>query len=309
MTLEQLDALRKLIQMTTPGPWVWRGPSSDDPADLWTADGKDAIVCVQTTNDDVRFIQAMREYAEPLVEAAWQLAAELPAAWREDLESLQGIVERLGKERDAALATVEQMRKERDEALDTVGAARDIVCLTTIGCGECQLCVALLAEQQLTRELEAIKADRDDARSDLAFIEAEYAKANNSDLTRDALALKIAALELDENRRWAIEFAEVSKLLDAQGIDHSLQGGPLSPAERVQILVSQRDEARRWLKGSREEVQRLTQERWETASKQAEVIQKATKERDEARQELADTKAALKLLSEMFRDISMGSAR
>lgn len=172
MTLEQLDALRKLIQMTTPGPWVWRGPSSDDPADLWTADGKDAIVCVQTTNDDVRFIQAMREYAEPLVEAAWQLAAELPAAWREDLESLQGIVERLGKERDEALATAEQMRKERDEALNRFEVLQELSdqMAHSAGLSARRMEQAQQSRAQAYKERNEARAENERLRADLAWV-------------------------------------------------------------------------------------------------------------------------------------------
>ena len=48
---------------------------------------------------------------------------------------------------------------------------------------------ALLAEEE-----------RDEARSELNFIQKEYAKANASDLTRDALALQNAALKLDLDR-------------------------------------------------------------------------------------------------------------
>jgi len=43
--------------------------------------------------------------------------------------------------------------------------------------------------------------------------------------------------------------------------------------------------------------------------KQHEFAQDALRERDKAVQELAHTKAALKMLAELFRDISLGSAR
>lgn len=63
-----------------------------------------------------------------------KLDAELPAAWREDVESLNTLNERLCRERD-------------------------------------------------------------EAKAELAFIEAEYASANESDLTRDALCLQVASLK------------------------------------------------------------------------------------------------------------------
>lgn len=76
-----------------------------------------------------------------------KLDAELPAAWREDVESLDRLNERL--------------------------------------CGE-----------------------RDEARAELSFIQAEYAAANESDLTRDALCLQLAALK--HELRMATERAAIA---------------------------------------------------------------------------------------------------
>jgi hypothetical protein len=49
-------------------------------------------------------------------------------------------------------------------------------------------------------ERDEARAERDEARAELAFIAAEYEKANASDLTRDALAMQNAALKADVER-------------------------------------------------------------------------------------------------------------
>lgn len=80
MTDAALDELEEAEAKATPGPWVWKGP--DEPADLWTADGKDAIVCVQTTNHDIRFIQLMRKYAKPMLDKICELQEQVD--WLQD---------------------------------------------------------------------------------------------------------------------------------------------------------------------------------------------------------------------------------
>lgn len=52
-------------------------------------------------------------------EARAALAAELPAAWREDIESLNECLERVGRERDEARAEVERLKAQMEaEAKD-----------------------------------------------------------------------------------------------------------------------------------------------------------------------------------------------
>lgn len=55
-------------------------------------------------------------------------------------------------------------------------------------------------QRELTAKLEQALRERDEARAELAFIAAEYEKANASNLTRDALAMQNAALKADVER-------------------------------------------------------------------------------------------------------------
>lgn len=52
-----------------------------------------------------------------------------------------------------------------------------------------------LTLQLLLETIHRLQSERDEARSELAFVQAEYAAANESDLTRDALCLQLAALK------------------------------------------------------------------------------------------------------------------
>lgn len=90
-----------------------------------------------------------------------KLDAELPAAWREDLESLNRITE-------AALQRCDELRSLADSAAHEQGIAQ--------------------------RRMMQAQKSRDEARAELAFIDLQYAAANESDLTRDALCLQIASL-------------------------------------------------------------------------------------------------------------------
>jgi hypothetical protein len=57
---------------------------------------------------------------------------------------------------------------------------------------ECPGCET--ARERSTRGETGPRLERDEARAELAFIESEYAAANESDLTRDALCLQVASL-------------------------------------------------------------------------------------------------------------------
>lgn len=64
----------------------------------------------------VRLVLLTRERDETRA----QLAAELPAAWREDLESLNECLERVDRERCEALAKIEKLEKVRAAAEDVL---------------------------------------------------------------------------------------------------------------------------------------------------------------------------------------------
>lgn len=167
------------------------------------------------------------------------LDAELPAMWREDIESLNQIVERMTRERDEAQANYRFMveraanekldgyrelgaraaaaENERDDALRAVRdlelgiAAQDEV--LTRRYNE-QLARAEKAEQERDHweklwgaevghanswadKSRRAEQERDEARAELAFIESDYAKANEGEMTRDGMALQNAGLKYE----------------------------------------------------------------------------------------------------------------
>lgn len=65
-----------------------------------------------------------------------------------------------------------------------------------------------LTLQLLLETIHRLQSEHDEARSELAFIQAEYAAANESDLTRDALCLQLAALK--HELRMAAERAAIA---------------------------------------------------------------------------------------------------
>ena len=60
--------------------------------------------------DTLLLVKALREAWGERDKYKAALDAELPAAWREDIESLNSCLERIGKERDEARAEVARLR-------------------------------------------------------------------------------------------------------------------------------------------------------------------------------------------------------
>lgn len=70
-----------------------------------------------------------------------------------------------------------------------------------VGDVACAHLLLLIGEvKEARREIARLKYELDDYESELQFIDIEYTKANNSELTRDGLAVKCAAL-MQENER------------------------------------------------------------------------------------------------------------
>ena len=96
-------------------------------------------------------------------EARAALAAELPAAWREDIESLNECLERVGRERDEARAEVERLRKAVHTRACRNQSAYNLECVC--GADEHQRDLQKLAYQrgaEAMREAAALCAEREE---------------------------------------------------------------------------------------------------------------------------------------------------
>jgi hypothetical protein len=136
------------------------------------------------------------------------LDAELPAAWREDLASLNECLERVSRERDVAqAATVNaalihaDLVRERDEARRDLG---EILAVIHRDGGH------YTGEHGISKSVAdahatwaAVVREREEAQAELAFLRKEYGEAESGALTRDALELKLQVMEQqrDEERK------------------------------------------------------------------------------------------------------------
>ena len=89
-----------------------------------------------------------------------------------------------------------------DKVRDRINAA---LAEPVVECARCETLrdladKAAWAQGDAQRRMIRAQTQRDEARSELNFIQKEYAKANASDLTRDALAMQNAALKLGLDR-------------------------------------------------------------------------------------------------------------
>lgn len=112
---------------------------------------------VQEALSDLEDARAEAERLEKLCgertharDAALAEAASLKA----DLANINKVIMKSADDWDKRLKRLE---RERDEAKEAVEIARQHVCLTDIGCGECHLCQTILAGEQLSRELAGVR--------------------------------------------------------------------------------------------------------------------------------------------------------
>ncbi len=72
----------------------------------------------------IELTSELDETRSKLKDVQTKLDAELPAAWREDLDSLNECLERMGRERDEASVERDEARRERDKLIVTLQAER-----------------------------------------------------------------------------------------------------------------------------------------------------------------------------------------
>ena len=93
---------------------------------------------------------------------------------------------------EAAEAAVKEINRLK-RRLEQLEWGNEMACENTPNTAcECPGCET--ARERSTRGETGPRLERDEARAELAFIESEYAAANESDLTRDALCLQVASL-------------------------------------------------------------------------------------------------------------------
>lgn len=136
--LEGAEARMRRLRLTHAEQMAARMVEAEEIKKMWHARYRDGVrqivdagVDDRIQGDDFRRTGYLSEMIRRLVaqrdEARAHLAAELPAAWREDLEALNADVERLCKERDEA-------RTKNHEAANILAAVRMLLDMGTDLC-------------------------------------------------------------------------------------------------------------------------------------------------------------------------------
>lgn len=134
------------------------------------------------------------------------------------------------------------------------------------------------AGEVLVRSLERMTKERDEARAELAFIQAEYTEANESDLTRDALCLRAATLRLLADKAAAEQGLAQRRMMEAQ-------------AARDKARAKAADYERDWYAAKSE---------FDSAmAKRREALCAAAKRELEALAELDEARATLRLIAKL----------
>lgn len=162
----------------------------------------------------------------PLTERIERLAQERDQA-REALKRGTGLAcdtckheqSRAEKERDAALAELAHLRKAYSEHSRRINAATEAIDKSKEAEAE--------RAEAFKRTISAVQKERDEVLAELKYVRDGFVRENESNLTRDGLALKCAALQRELDAAWAAADTGAK--------------GMVSLAERVADLRKQRD--------------------------------------------------------------------
>ena len=147
------------------------------------------------------------------------------------------------------------------------------------------------AGEVLIRSLERMTKEREEARAELAFIQAEYTEANESDLTRDALCLRAATLRLLADKAAAEQGLAQRRMMEAQAArDEQLARAEIAEEERHKAQEKADQYERDWYEAKSGFGSAM--------AKMREALRAAEKRELEARAELDEAKDAIRLVLE-----------